>query len=292
MADRQQRHPSDRGGDWFVDTTCIDCDVARQLAPGLIGEASDGRSYFHRPPADPSETLQAWRALLACPTGSIGAPKGATLPSDAFPFEVAPDVFLTGYNSESSFGANAYFVRSTDGHFLVDSPRWVPRLADAFERMGGVKHILLTHRDDVADYEQYARRFGARTWIHRDDADAAPEATDVFSDDTTIDLGLRAIPVPGHTEGSAVYVWKDRFLFTGDSLAWSRKTNDLYAFADATWYSWEAQAESLARLADDTVFEWVLPGHGGRGHASVADMRRRLKALAERMRRGRTAATW
>ena len=51
-------------------------------------------------------------------------------------------------------------------------------------------------------------------------------------------------------------------LFTGDSLSWSFVDNDLNAFRDFCWYSWEEQTRSLARLLDYD-FEWVLAGHGG-----------------------------
>jgi glyoxylase-like metal-dependent hydrolase (beta-lactamase superfamily II) len=74
---------------------------------------------------------------------------------------------------------------------------------------------------------------------------------------------LTAIPVPGHTEGSVVYLFEGRFLFPGDSLYWSRGRRRLSAFRDACWYSWEEQKRSLARLTEYS-FAWVLPGHGNR----------------------------
>lgn len=292
MADRRRANPLDKGGGWFVDTTCIDCDVARQLAPGLIGLDRRGLSFFEREPGGPEEELAAWRALLACPTGSIGAPPGAKPPPGVFPFEVAPGVFLAGYNARDSFGANAWFVQRPHGNLLVDAPRWVPALADAFEARGGIAHVLLTHRDDVADYDRYAERFGARVHIHEAEADAAPGASDVFRDDHAPAPGVRAFVVPGHTRGSVVYEVDGRHLFTGDSLFWSRDLQDLSAFPSATWYSWEEQTRSLARLADLARFEWVLPGHGGRGRAPPEEMTRRLKALVERMRARQVPDAW
>ncbi|HVL49767.1 MAG TPA: ferredoxin [Candidatus Thermoplasmatota archaeon] len=291
MADPRRRHALDRGGDWYVDTTCIDCDVARQVAPGLIAEAPDGRSYFARPPETAEEKAAAWRALLACPTGSIGAPRGERAPDDAFPFEVAPGAFLVGYNARHSFGANAYFVPREAGNLLVDAPRWVPKLADALEARGGVSDILLTHRDDVADYDRYAARFGARVWIHEADADAAPAATDLLAGDRDLAPGVRALHVPGHTEGSVCFL-VDELLFTGDTLAWSRATDDLTAFRDATWHSWSVLTASLEALARRARFAWVLPGHGGRGHAGADEMRRRLLALVARMREGTVVSAW
>lgn len=283
MADRRAAHPLDRGGGWFADTTCIACDVARQLAPGLIAEDERGLSYFTRAPEGPAEEAMAWRALLACPSASIGAPPGAKAPVDAFPWRLTPGVFLLGYNARHSFGANSWLVPRPEGNLMVDAPRWTPRLADAIERMGGVAHVLLTHRDDVAEHDKYAARFGARVWIHEADRSAAPDASDVFREPTDVQRGVRAIPVPGHTRGSAVFLVDDTWLFTGDSLEWSRDAQDLAAFEDFTWYSWAKQKESLARLAEEARFEWVLPGHGGWGRAPPDEMRRRLLALAERM---------
>lgn len=282
----------DRGDGWFVDTSCIACDVARQVAPGLIETDDEGLSYFTRAPATDEDRLMAWRALLACPTASIGAPRGEKAPDDAYPYEVAPGVHYVGYTSPDSFGANAYFVPREGGGLLVDAPRWVPRLADRLEELGGVAHVLLTHRDDVADAERYARELGARVWIHEDERRAAPDASDLVREDSVIAPGVRAIVVPGHTRGSVMFLVDDALLFSGDSLAWSRETDDLHAFPSATWYSWDVQADSLERLADVATFEWVLPGHGGRGRAPPDEMRRRLLALVARMRAREEPDVW
>ena len=48
--------------------------------------------------------------------------------------------------------------------------------------------------------------------------------------------------------GSVVYLLENRYLFSGDSLAWSPARRDLTAFRDACWYSWKALKRSLARL--------------------------------------------
>jgi glyoxylase-like metal-dependent hydrolase (beta-lactamase superfamily II) len=102
---------------------------------------------------------------------------------------------------------------------------------------------------------------------------------------------LVAIPLPGHTRGSVAFLLESRFLFSGDSLYWSRRRQDLGAFRDACWYSWEAQTESLARLAEHP-FEWVLAGHGDRHRAPAAEMETRLRGLVERMREPRTEVEW
>jgi glyoxylase-like metal-dependent hydrolase (beta-lactamase superfamily II) len=231
--------------------------------------------------------MEPWLAAQACPTNSIGTVSRRPRPGRLYPREVAPGtgVFDCGYCSEDSFGASAWFVRRPWGNVLVDSPRFTAALAQPFSEMGGIDHIVLTHRDDVADAKRWADEFAARVWIHTDDASAAPFATDVLIEaETPIGPELVAVAVPGHTKGSVAYVLEQRFLFSGDSLAWSHERGDLTAFRDACWWSWSEQASSLARLADRHRFEWLLPGHGGRVHGDADELDRRLVALAERMR--------
>src|ERR1700733_5140992 len=147
-----------------------------------------------------------------------------------------------------------------------------------------VTDVLLSHQDDVADADKYADRFGARVWIHDDDRSAAAYATNVLKGTEITDIGgnLIAIPVPGHTRGSVVYLWHDTYLFSGDSLAWSREAHDLVAFREACWYSWSELKRSLGRLGE-YQFEWILPGHGHSVHLPLAEMNARLRALVDRM---------
>ena len=277
------RNPDSAPGDWYIDKRCIDCGASRDVAPGLVVHRR-GKSVFARQPANAEEERAAWRAVLVCPTASVGTLSHREQPSDLFPQELAPGVFRCGYNSESSFGAHSYFVKRPQGNLLVDSPRHTGRLVKQFESLGGIADILLSHRDDVADADRYAKDFGARVWIHEDDAAAAPYATDLLrgGEPAAIRKSLLAIPLPGHTKGSVAYLLEDTYLFTGDSLAWSREREDLVAFRDACWYSWREQKKSLARLAG-RGFEWVLAGHGGSVHLPPGEMHERLLALVERM---------
>jgi len=89
------------------------------------------------------------------------------------------------------------------------------------------------------------------------------------------------LPTPGHTAGSACLLYRDRFLFTGDHLAWDEEADHPIGFRDACWYDWNEPVASTERLLWHS-FEWLLPGHGRRGHcAPAADMQARLRrALA------------
>ena len=86
-----------------------------------------------------------------------------------------------------------------------------------------------------------------------------------------------------HTRGSVVYLLEDRYLFTGDSLAWSDARKELLAFRDACWYSWSVQTRSMERLLDYR-FEWVLPGHGRIHHAPPDEMHHHLEACVAWMK--------
>ena len=279
------RNPDSAAGDWYIDTACIDCGASRHVAPDLI-VARNGKSVFARQPLSSEEQLAAWRAVLVCPTASVRSETKQARPQETiFPQELTGGVWRCGFNARSSFGAHSYFVKRATDNFLVDSPRFATELVRWFEEAGGIAHVLLSHRDDVADAHKYAERFDARVWIHHDDRSAAPYATDLLEGESarTIAPGLVAIPVPGHTRGSVVYLLDEGVLFSGDSLAWSMGEQDLVAFRDACWYSWTALTASLAKLADYR-FEWLLPGHGWPAHLPAEQMSARLRALVTRMR--------
>lgn len=283
MARLDQRHPANVDGAWFVDTRCIDCGTCRELAPDLFAVHAD-QSVVASQPGSPAGERRAWLAADACPTASIGRTPRTPKPARLFPLLVDGPVFDLGHTAESSFGATSYLVERETGNLLIDAPRFVRPLADRIEARGGIASVLLTHRDDVADADRWAARFGARVWIHRDDAGAAPFADHLIegTEPVEVEPGVVAVPVPGHTRGSVIYVVDRTWAFTGDSLAWSHDRGDLIAFRSACWFSWPEQLRSLARLAEVVDFAWVLPGHGARVGLDRADANRRLRALVTR----------
>jgi len=98
-----------------------------------------------------------------------------------------------------------------------------------------------------------------------------------------IDQDLLAIPVPGHTRGHMVLLYRNKFLFTGDHLAWSPRRNTLTAFRNACWYSWSEQTRSMQRLLKYD-FEWVLPGHGRIHRDTRENMRAHLETCIRWMK--------
>ena len=195
---------------------------------------------------------------------------------------------MCGHNHRASFGAHSYFVERPSGNLLIDSPQFTKKLVSPFKEMGGIAKVLLSHRDDVADAERWARQFDAEVCIHEADRDAAPFASQILSgaspaEATDLGDGVLAIPVPGHTRGSVVYLVEQTHLFTGDSLTWSYDRNRMRAFRQACWYSWPAQRASLAGLAA-YGFNQLFSGHGPWSPWRERDeMRGLLLELTERM---------
>ena len=226
-----------------------------------------------------------WRAAAACPTKSIGNRVRPLEPDGIFPYQLTEGVFALGNNALSSFAAHSFLILHPDGNLMVDSPRFNRPLAQRLDAMGGIAHVLLTHRDDVADADRWADRYGARVWIGEADADAAPYATDITGSDfpVAISSGVASISAPGHTKGHVVYHFDNRCLFTGDTLHWNHRRNELDVFPNQTFHSWDVLSETMDFLATLNV-EWVFPGHGMWHQMSSTDWAKQMQALGPAMR--------
>ncbi len=290
MARRARRLAENVGDDFYVDDSCIDCDACRQIAPATFRDVGEYSVVYAQPETE-EETRLALAALVACPTASIGVTKKHDMHRgiDAYPAPVAENVYFCGFTSESSFGAWSYLVvrpQSEGGNLLIDSPRYASQLVKKIEALGGVSEMFLTHRDDIADHERFAEKFGCRRIMHADDGAARHKVEMVVEgiDPVRLDRDFTIIPVPGHTRGSMVLLYRDKFFFTGDHLAWSPVRETLTAFRTACWYSWTEQTRSMERLVDYS-FEWVLPGHGRIHHDTREAMRGHLEHCIEWMKR-------
>ncbi|GAB4224990.1 MAG: MBL fold metallo-hydrolase [Stanieria sp.] len=270
MATLKQRRSANVDGDFYVDATCIDCDTCRWLAPEVFNRQGEQSAVYHQPDRA-EERFKAMQALLSCPTSSIGTvekPKDIKNVQESLPSPIEDNVYYCGYHSEASFGAASYLIQRSEGNILIDSPRFAPPLVKKLEAMGEIKYMYLTHQDDVADHHKFHEHFGCERILHQDDLTSDTKDVEIqlfgvepieFAPDILI------IPVPGHSKGHTVLLYRNKFLFTGDHLAWSSHLNHLTAFPRYCWYSWSEQIKSMEKLTNYS-FEWVLPGHGRRYH--------------------------
>ena len=73
MADHSVKVPENVSGRYFVDRTCIDCELCREKAPANFVRQDKGRySYVLSQPASPPEIAECEAALLECPVEAIG----------------------------------------------------------------------------------------------------------------------------------------------------------------------------------------------------------------------------
>ena len=175
----------------------VPLDVAETYA------SSGGKSAVAGATVVARELAGALRAVVACPTALdprsrrrapvAGADAAARATAFPTPVDAArlPHVAHLGFHSPKSFGATPYLVRRRDRkrrkwlNVMVDSPRFDSRLADRIDDLGGVRWILLTHMDDVADRELWAERFPA--------AERVMHAADVRGADAWPHVEMRAV---------------------------------------------------------------------------------------------------
>lgn len=266
------RRPQNVDGEFYVNHECIDCDVCRWMAPEIF-QRSDGQSVVYKQPTSAKERTAALQALLSCPVASIRTEKP---PSDILDVHLTlplpidekslPGVYHCGYHSRKSFGATSYLIKHPEGNILVDSPSYKGKLVHQIEALGGARYIFLTHRDDVADHDKWARRLSCERILHAyeveshtADVERKIEGQGPWSLGPDIDL----IFTPGHTEGCVSLFYKPlKALFTGDHLAAS--ANGELVFSEIyNFYSVEKQLENIQSLLR-LDFLWILPGHGRR----------------------------
>lgn len=202
-------------------------------------------------------------------------------------------------------GANVYAIRRPDGTgLLVDAglPGSADVIAGTVREVGieRVTHILLTHRhpDHAGSAAELRERLGAAVVLGAGDVSGGFARTEGRRgpvrrrlrrfEPVPVDValppeehepvpGLLAIPAPGHTAGSTVYVLLDRDLwFIGDAALHSgdRMSRPLPVSNEDT----EAQERSLAAIANRAGANGA-PGHGDPIIGGFGEL---MRALASR----------
>jgi glyoxylase-like metal-dependent hydrolase (beta-lactamase superfamily II)/ferredoxin len=272
-------------GNFYVDHSCIDCDTCRWLAPETFSRIGEQSAVYHQPDTE-AQRKSALQALLSCPTASIGT---VAKPTDikeiqaSFPLLIEDNVYYCGYHAQASFAASSYFIVREQGNILIDSPRFILPLVKRLEEMGGVRYMYFTHKDDIADHQKYQEYFNCERILHRDDINYKTEDIEIkldIKEPLKFDEDIIIIPVPGHTKGHTVLLYRDKFLFSGDHLAWSNHQQKLIAFRNHCWYSWSELVKSMHQLTN-YQFQWILPGHGRRYNADYQTMQQQLKMCLE-----------
>ena len=73
MADRIHKVSENVSGPFYVDVTCIDCDLCRETAPlNFQRDQAGRRSYVYQQPTDAAQEAACAAALEECPVEAIG----------------------------------------------------------------------------------------------------------------------------------------------------------------------------------------------------------------------------
>ncbi len=73
MADKDDKVELNVDGKYYVDTSCIDCDVCRTTAPeNFKANEDEGYSYVYKQPENDEEDAQCQEAMAGCPVEAIG----------------------------------------------------------------------------------------------------------------------------------------------------------------------------------------------------------------------------
>ncbi len=73
MADRSQKVAENTSGRFYVDSTCIDCDLCRETAPPNFIRQDRGKySFVTRQPGGPAELAACLAAMEESPVEAIG----------------------------------------------------------------------------------------------------------------------------------------------------------------------------------------------------------------------------
>ena len=74
MADKTKKQPRNVPGPFYVDDSCIDCDICRENAASFFRRDDElGYSYVWKQPETETEIALAIEARDGCPSDSIGS---------------------------------------------------------------------------------------------------------------------------------------------------------------------------------------------------------------------------
>lgn len=73
MADPNDKVPENLPGHFYVDRTCIDCELCREIAPAnFVRHDEEGYSYVAHQPSSDIEEAACRAAMEECPVEAIG----------------------------------------------------------------------------------------------------------------------------------------------------------------------------------------------------------------------------
>ncbi|CAB1099594.1 unnamed protein product [Ectocarpus sp. CCAP 1310/34] len=172
---RKMRKRRNSSGDFFVDESCVDCDICCWMDPRTFKRSGLGAVVASQPKTE-EDRMRAFQAMLACPAGSIRVMRGdrqVIKALESFPLPVdeerLPGIYQLGPTTRESMGNTPYLiVRPGKGNIMIDVPRYLEQTADQVAALGDVKYMIVTARDNADGHERWKKKFpGMIRILHR-----------------------------------------------------------------------------------------------------------------------------
>ncbi len=184
----------------------------------------------------------------------------------------------------------AFALEREHGNVLIYSTETLASSANAFAALGGISRHYLNHHHEAMFASDAV---DAPLFVHEREAEQVKPAYDVrgtFSRRHLLDDDFEVIPTPGHTRGATAYLWdsgRHRFLFTGDSVMLDGDDWIAAVLQSSDRAAYVESLELLREVEFDVLVPWAASA--GAPYVSItsrSDARRRLDAIATRLRRG------
>jgi ferredoxin len=66
-----ERHPRNVDGRYYVDTSCVHCDLCHEIAPDHFTQGTDGEGFVSLQPVGSEQEALCHHAKTNCPVGAI-----------------------------------------------------------------------------------------------------------------------------------------------------------------------------------------------------------------------------
>ncbi|MEM9137643.1 MAG: MBL fold metallo-hydrolase, partial [Cyanobacteria bacterium P01_F01_bin.42] len=121
-----------------------------------------------------------------------------------------------------TLGGTAYLIVKNQGNILIDCPKWDESTAAFIHHLGGISHLILTHRGGLSEqFSKIQSALGCTAIVQEQEAYRVARETpmETFHAEKTWPNGDRLIWTPGHSPGSSCfYEASHGVLFTGRHL--------------------------------------------------------------------------
>ncbi|MEO0458414.1 MAG: MBL fold metallo-hydrolase [Cyanobacteria bacterium P01_A01_bin.114] len=172
--------------------------------------------------------------------------------------------------NRDTLGGTAYLLlekhsAGAPANLLIDCPAWDADLLNFIETQGGVRWLLLTHRNGSSRVKDFQTRFGCTVVVQEQEAYLLPQVpTTPFQQTFRFSPTTHALWTPGYSPGSACLYTQAHggVLFSGRHLLPNREGHPAPLRFSKTFH-WPRQLRSVQRLQDEFTPEtlrYLCPG--------------------------------